>query len=287
MKSFYLVTNIVKDPDYTITLKVRDYIVSRNRVCYVSPPESFVRDGRFFVPKEQIPEDVDCIISLGGDGTLLRTARFVLGTNIPIVGINLGNLGFLAQISPTSIFESLDKLMDTEPDIEERMMLHGEVVRDGEVIAKDHALNDIVISRNGHKEMLRLNIYVDGSFLNSYRADGIIAATPTGSTGYSLAAGGPIVAPDSRILMLTPLAPQSLINRSVIYSAGSRIEVELGPNKDGEPVIAVASWDGDTKVEVKTGDRIVIFASVENSRLVKVSEGSFWDTLRQKMSTML
>ena len=167
------------------------------------------------------------------------------------------------------------------------MMLHGEILRDGKVIAEDNALNDIVVSRNGHKGLLRLNNYVNGAFLNSYRADGIICSTPTGSTGYSLAAGGPIVAPSSRLIMLTPLAPQSLINRSVIHSADSRIEVELGPDKDGAVLTAEAAFDGDTKVAVKTGDRLAITASRENARLIRVNEDSFWDTLRQKMSTML
>ena len=287
MKSFYLVTNTVKDPTNTITKIVQEYIEDRGGVCRISDPEAFRRDGKFYVDREEIPAGTDCIISLGGDGTLLRTARFILGTGIPLIGINLGNLGFLAQISKDNIFPSLDRLLEGTPEIEERMMLHGEILRDGKVIAEDNALNDIVVSRNGHKGLLRLNNYVNGAFLNSYRADGIICSTPTGSTGYSLAAGGPIVAPSSRLIMLTPLAPQSLINRSVIHSADSRIEVELGPDKDGAVLTAEAAFDGDTKVAVKTGDRLAITASRENARLIRVNEDSFWDTLRQKMSTML
>lgn len=138
-----------------------------------------------------IPEDTQCILVLGGDGTLLQAARDVVHREIPMLGINLGTLGFLAEVDKQSVYAALDKLKEDDYEIEERMMLTGTVWRDDKIVGRDVALNDIVIGRDGHLRVVRFKNYVNNVYLNSYNADGIIISTPTGSTGYSLSCGGP------------------------------------------------------------------------------------------------
>ena len=147
---------------------------------------------------------------------------------IPLLGINLGNLGFLAEVNQTSLYSALDQLMADDYEVEERMMLEGRVYRGRKLIGQDIALNDIVIGRDGHLRVVRFKNYVNDVYLNSYNADGIIISTPTGSTGYSLSAGGPIVSPNAAMTIMTPIAPHTLNTRSIIFPAQDVITVEIG-----------------------------------------------------------
>ena len=164
------------------------------------------------------------------------------------------------------------------------MMLTGSIYRGSRKIAEDIALNDIVLSRRGGLRVVQFNNYVNGEFLNSYRADGIIIATPTGSTGYSLSAGGPVVSPEGAMLLMTPLAPHTLNTRSIIFPEHDVIIVELGPARDGGEEQGMAFFDGDTGIQMVTGDRIEIKKSRKDTWLVKVSKISFLETLRRKMA---
>ena len=164
------------------------------------------------------------------------------------------------------------------------MMLSGKVYHRGKMVAEDVALNDIVIGREGPLRVIRFNNYVNGEFLNSYTADGIIISTATGSTGYSLSAGGPIVSPETNIMIMTPVAPHTLNTRSIIFPAEDEITVEVteGAQKNGEGK-AVASFDGDTNISMNVGDRIVIKRSVSDTKIIKISNISFLEVLRTKM----
>ena len=168
--------------------------------------------------------------------------------------------------------------------IERRMMLSGTIMRDGHVIASNVALNDIVISREGALRVVRFNNYINDTFLNSYKADGIIISTPTGSTGYSLSAGGPIISPSASLLLMTPLAPHSLNTRSIVFSSEDRIGVEIGEGRDGRIEQGMASFDGASRVSMITGDRILIEKSQKDTRIIKINNISFLETLRKKMS---
>ena len=203
---------------------------------------------------------------------------------IPLLGINLGTLGYLADIDSNSIVPALDHLLAGEYELQRRMMLTGSLYRKGRKIAEDIALNDIVIGREGRLRVVQFNNYVNGAFLNSYRADGIIVATPTGSTGYSLSAGGPVVSPEASMLLMTPLAPHTLNTRSIVFPEHDVIIVELGPARDGGTERGMAYFDGDTSVPMITGDRIEIKKSRKDTWLVKVSTISFLETLRRKMA---
>ena len=230
-----------------------------------------------------IPEGTQCILVLGGDGTLLQAARDVVYRGIPMLGINLGTLGFLAEVDKNSIHAALDKLIADDYEIEERMMLTGTVWHGDKIIGQDIALNDIVICREGPLRVVRFKNYVNDVFLNSYNADGIIIATPTGSTGYSLSCGGPLVSPNAAMTIMTPIAPHTLNTRSIIFPEEDVITVELGEGRRQVHEQGLASFDGDTEIPIVTGDRIVIRKASVSVKILKLNHLSFVEVLRQKM----
>lgn len=184
MDKFTIITNNAKDQDRSVTNRIYQYLIRNNKECLILDPEEEKEDRSYYhTNPEKIPEDMECVIVLGGDGTLLQAARDVLDKDIPLFGINLGTLGYLAEVDRHSIYSALDRLMSDRFTIERRMMLSGTILRGEEILAKDVALNDIVITRDGALRVMRFNNYVNDTFLNSYKADGIIVATPTGSTG--------------------------------------------------------------------------------------------------------
>ncbi len=278
MRKFFIVTNRAKDADWSFTERIRSYIESKGAECVTQPKNMQVDEAL------SIPEDTECIIVLGGDGTLLQTARETHRMQIPLIGINLGTLGYLSDINKNSIEPAIDRLIADEYTVEHRMMLYGKVIRKGKVIAKDTALNDIVISREGNPKMIYLENYVRGKILNRYRADGVIVSTATGSTGYSLSAGGPIISPESDLFLLTPLAPQSMINRSVILPPEDGITVRLGTDKYGGKGNATVIFDGDTHIEISSGDEVQIRKSNKDTLIAKISNTTFLDVLYQKMN---
>ena len=284
MDKFFIIANRQKDKELKTARKVEAYLNSKGKSCILreETSEQKVRSNHY-TDVEKIPKDVECIIVIGGDGTLLQAARDVVNRQIPLLGINMGTLGYLAEIDRSSIDGALNHLMLDEYTIEKRMMLNGKVYHKEELIAEDVALNDIVIGRDGPLHVTRFHNYVNGEFLNSYTADGIIIATATGSTGYSLSAGGPIVSPETNILIMTPVAPHTLNTRSVIFPTEDEITVEIGEGSQGCEAKAVVSFDGDTNVPMRTADRVAIRRSVKDTQIIKISNISFLEVLRRKM----
>lgn len=284
MDKFFIIANRQKDKELKTARKVEAYLNSKGKSCILREKTSEQKArSNHYTDVEKIPKDVECIIVIGGDGTLLQAARDVVNRQIPLLGINMGTLGYLAEIDRSSIDGALNHLMLDEYTIEKRMMLNGKVYHKEELIAEDVALNDIVIGRDGPLHVTRFHNYVNGEFLNSYTADGIIIATATGSTGYSLSAGGPIVSPETNILIMTPVAPHTLNTRSVIFPAEDEITVEIGEGSQGCEAKAVVSFDGDTNVPMRTADRVAIRRSVKDTQIIKISNISFLEVLRRKM----
>ena len=284
MDKFFIIANRQKDKELKTARKVEAYLNSKGKSCILREETSEQKArSNHYTDVEKIPKDVECIIVIGGDGTLLQAARDVVNRQIPLLGINMGTLGYLAEIDRSSIDGALNHLMLDEYTIEKRMMLNGKVYHKEELIAEDVALNDIVIGRDGPLHVTRFHNYVNGEFLNSYTADGIIIATTTGSTGYSLSAGGPIVSPETNILIMTPVAPHTLNTRSVIFPAEDEITVEIGEGSQGCEAKAVVSFDGDTNVPMRTADRVAIRRSVKDTQIIKISNISFLEVLRRKM----
>ena len=284
MDKFFIIANRQKDKELKTARKVEAYLNSKGKSCILREEKKKKKArSNHYTDVEKIPKDVECIIVIGGDGTLLQAARDVVNRQIPLLGINMGTLGYLAEIDRSSIDGALNHLMLDEYTIEKRMMLNGKVYHKEELIAEDVALNDIVIGRDGPLHVTRFHNYVNGEFLNSYTADGIIIATATGSTGYSLSAGGPIVSPETNILIMTPVAPHTLNTRSVIFPAEDEITVEIGEGSQGCEAKAVVSFDGDTNVPMSTADRVAIRRSVKDTQIIKISNISFLEVLRRKM----
>ena len=283
MDRFYIITNSDKDPEFAFTGRIVEYLEEFHKSCTVQQA-SRKQEGNFhYTDPSKIPEDTECIIVLGGDGTLLQAARDMVHKDIPLLGINLGHLGFLAEVDQQSLYSALDKLMAGDYEIEERMMLEGSVYRGQKLIGRDIALNDIVIGRDGHLRVVRFKNYVNDVYLNSYNADGIIISTPTGSTGYSLSAGGPIVSPSAEMTIMTPVAPHTLNTRSVIFPAEDVITVEIGKGRHNDCEKGLASFDGDTTIPMVTGDCIIIRRADAKTRILKLNHLSFVEVLRRKM----
>lgn len=285
MKYFYMIVNhSKKKAEYGAEL-IRDYLEEKGCECVVwdASDTDARRDCRpqfRYTDREAVPGWIECAIVLGGDGTLIQAARDLAGSNIPLLGVNMGTLGYLAQIGrEEDIFPALDELIADRYGLEQRIMLKGTVISDGKVVAEDIALNDIVLSRMG-RNMICFNLSIDGEFLNDYSADGIIAATPTGSTAYNLSAGGPIAVPDSEMILLTPICPHTLNSRSVVLAPDRVIELEItGRGETGK----FLSFDGDTQVNLKNGDLVRIERSETVTTLIRLKKVSFLENLRDRM----
>lgn len=275
MKKFVLITNEAKDPQGVFTNRVSDVIkrLGGEAFCVKNERQALLEGDK---------AGIDCALVLGGDGTLLRAARNLMDSGIPLLGINLGTLGYLAEVESACVEEALGKLIRDEAVKEERMMLSGSILARQQ--EKQYALNDIVISRCGTLQILHVRIYVNGRFLNDYCADGVIVATPTGSTGYNLSAGGPIVEPCANLLLLTPICPHTLNTRSIVFSPEDQITVEIPTGKDGCEQVVEANFDGSYKVTLRTGDRILIHRSDKTTGIVRLNTESFLTVLHKKMS---
>lgn len=270
MKNFYIYTNQLKDKEQQVTNIIKKYIVSKGCIC-----------------SEHVDEKTQGIIVLGGDGTMLSVARNYVEREIPLIGVNLGTLGYLTEIDMEDIEHALDRLIDDRYEIESRMMLSGIPVISGESMPEQMALNDIVINRTGALHIISFKIYVNGTLLSTYNADGMIISTPTGSTAYNLSAGGPIVEPRARLIMMTPVCSHALLNnRTIILAEDDIIDIEIGEYKPNEQHEIAASFDGKNPVNLNEGDKIRITRSDKVTKIMKLSELSFLDTLHRKMGTL-
>ena len=285
MDTFYIITNYQKDPEMTVAHEIREYLKSKGKTCYIQQKEVEDPQGRYrYTDAQHVSDEVECVLVLGGDGTLLQAARDLVDRSIPLLGINMGTLGYLAEIDRKNIFPALDKLIGGEYTVEHRMMLTGTAFHQSRRMLADIALNDIVISRNGRLRVVDFNVYVDGAFLSSYTADGIIISTPTGSTGYNLSVGGPIVAPEASLILLTAIAPHTLNSRPIVLPDFVEITIEIGTNHGTDIDGTEATFDGDTSVKLSSGDRIVITRSMREALMIKTKNTSFLEILREKMS---
>jgi NAD+ kinase len=218
---------------------------------------------------------------LGGDGTLLRAVAELADVKAPFLGINLGKLGFLAEVDKSHIEPALEQLLAGHYSIEKRMMLDGIV---NELDDSRHsALNDVVIAGSKSMQMIYFDLYVNGLLLNSYGADGMIVSTPTGSTGYNLSAGGPLVEPNAQAFLLTPVCSHSLSSRSIILAPEEEVAIEISIGKYGETQEVEALFDGRNRVAMKSGDRIRITKSAKTTAIVRLSKMNFLEILKQKL----
>lgn len=285
MDNFYVITNYQKDPEFKTAGCIKSYLEARGKTCYIQQKGEKEPSGNYrYTDAQQIPPEVDCVLVLGGDGTLLQAARDLVDRDIPLLGINMGTLGYLAEIEHKNVIQALDLLIDGEFSVESRMMLRGVAWHQSRKLLSDIALNDIVITRNGRLRVVDFNVYVDGVYLSSYTADGIIVSTPTGSTGYNLSVGGPIVAPQASLMLLTTIAPHTLNSRPIVLPDNVEIMIEIGSSHSTDVDGAEATFDGDTSVKLNSGDKIIIKKSEQRARMIKTKNTSFLEILREKMN---
>ena len=221
----------------------------------------------------------DALIVLGGDGTILSCARQASVFNVPIMGINLGTLGFLAEIEVGEIDAALNKLLNGDYVVEERFMLDASIIRSGNSVAEVSALNDIVVSRSSYRRIISVDVYVDDSFAGHYDGDGLIVSTPTGSTGYNLSAGGPIADSSLFVSIITPICPHSSFSRPIVVPGTKTVKICL---RDNFSQCSMLTTDGQSGMDLEADDVVVIKASERKTGLIRVTDMDFYDKLCKK-----
>ncbi len=274
MDTFYIVTNDGKDPDYIVTNHVKELLEAEGKSCILCRKDADKR-----IIKGSVPDRLDCAIVIGGDGSLIEVARVLHKRDVPILGINMGTLGYLTEVELGGIEEAVQQLVSGNYAQESRMMLEGCFENGGE----DVALNDIVVTRKGVLRVIHFRLYVNGELLNSYEADGIIISTPTGSTAYNLSAGGPIVEPTAALIVITPICSPALNTSSIVLSADDEIVIEIGKGRGGGTEEVFTTFDGADVVSLKTGDRVTVRKAEAATKLIRLSRMSFLEILRRKM----
>ena len=257
MNNFLIIANKQKDINLEITEQIKHHITRMGAVCNVY--DQYNRN----VTSIDIPEGTQCILVIGGDGTILAAARMLVGNTIPLLGINLGTLGFLADVNLADLSKTLDLLLKDQYQVENRIMLTAEVYKQGEKAATYIALNDFNINRCG--------------------ASRVIGCTPTGSTGYNLSAGGPIINPTCKNFVITPICPHSLTARSIVLAKEDVVTVEVEQIRSNIKEEAIISFDGREGLSIVPGDQVKIYKSQEVTPFIKATEVSFVQILKEKL----
>ncbi|MCI8864843.1 MAG: NAD(+)/NADH kinase [Lachnospiraceae bacterium] len=295
MEHFYLIANPSKSGAEQVAGQVAGYLRAHGATCQGSIQEKRGEGAAYgYTDEKQVPPKTQCVITLGGDGTLIQAARDLVKLQLPMIGINMGNLGYLTQIArEEAIGPMLDALLADNFRLEKRMMLSGRVAPWGKGFegaekgcpgpgAKEGiALNDIILTRKDVMQVLKFQVYVNGELLNEYMADGMIVATPTGSTAYNLSAGGPIVTPEAKLIILTPICAHSLNSRSIVLSHKDRIGIRVLENV-GQKQMAV--FDGDQAVDLGGCEMLEIWESCRYTTLIKLNDIPFLENLRNKLA---
>ncbi|HTS50900.1 MAG TPA: NAD(+)/NADH kinase [Bryobacteraceae bacterium] len=263
----------------SIVPKLVEWLKERGLDARLDEESAIYMDRTNGFRRSEVPEGTQLVIVLGGDGTLLAAARAVAGREIPLLPVNLGGLGFLTAITLDQLYPELERAFRGEQRVVPRGMLHGDLVRRGQVVKSYEALNDIVISKTQFARMIDLEAFVDSQYVSTFKADGLIVCTPTGSTAYSLSAGGPIVFPAVHALCITPVCPHTLTNRPVLVPETSVIEL-MSHAADHEAFLTV---DGQVGEPLLNEDHVVCRASEHRVLLVRPPKMFFFDVLRQKL----
>ena len=267
--------------DPTIVSQLSKWLEAKSCAVYLEPHTAELIGKNNFISKEEVASKSDLVIVLGGDGTLLNVAGIVHPHKVPILGVNLGSLGFLTETTMEDFYPTLEQVLEGKCEIENRMLLNAGVLRNGEKIADFNVLNDIVINKGALARIVNLEVFVDDHYMTSYRADGLIIASPTGSTAYSLSAGGPIIHPSMGALVLSPICPFALTNRSIVIPDSSTIRVQLITRNEEEDVRI--TLDGQTGYSMKSGDFLEAKKANIPVMLVQAPMKNYYQLLRKKL----
>ncbi len=259
--------------------RLSDWFTERGITPYTEEMVSRSYISQCLEEETRIPDTVDLVVVLGGDGTLLGAARKVGRYGLPILGVNIGGLGFLTETPLKRLYKHMERLIAGEIEVETRLMLEASVLRDDEEKCRLAVLNDAVINKGALARIIDLRVSIDGRFLTTFRADGLIVSSPTGSTGYNLSAGGPILYPNLEALILTPICPFTLTQRPIILPDTSVIEMAMG--EDSEEV--TLTFDGQVGFDLMDNDRVIVSKSEKNLQLIKSPDQDYFDILRTKL----
>jgi len=285
LKKFCVIVNNDKENAYICAEKITDYIKKLGCECVIIENCS-EKNGCVvcYTDCTSIPEGTDCIIVLGGDGTMIQAAHDVAECNIPLFGINLGGVGYLTESTPDdNMWKDIDELIAGKYRIEKRMMLNGTVKTEGGTNTH-RALNDFVVNKRDIGNLIGFEVYVNDVLLDSFFADGIIVSTPTGSTGYNLSAGGPILAPQTESICVTPICPHSLNDRSFVISGDDTVKIKLTKGKNSNDDSAIVVSDGRKTENIVTGDTVEICKSDCYTSIVLKEDTNFYRRVRTKIN---
>ncbi len=281
MKNAAVISNIKKDSSLSLTKKIASILLSAGATVFL--PKSVGEDinGATLLPESDLFDMADFAVTVGGDGTFLDVAEQTALKNIPVIGVNLGRLGFMAELEPNEI-NLLTRILDGNYSVENRMMLDVEVVRDNAVICSYKALNDIVVSKGNVSKIAELDLFCNSTFLSHFNADGLIVSTPTGSTAYSLSAGGAIIDPTIDCLLLTPVCPHSFVNsRPIVFSPSSVMEIQDVQDREENTYLTV---DGRVNVKLACYDTVRVVASKITTKIIKLKADGFYNRVYQKIA---
>lgn len=263
--------------------QISGYIESKGGSCYELKVRETVNElMENFTDISDLPEDTVCVLVLGGDGTIIQAARELAPTGIPILGVNLGTVGFLAEIEYEHIYNAIDAVFNGNFHLEKRFMIKGKVTKEGKTVYEANALNDIVVARGSFVRATSTAIYIDENPMTNLYGDGVIVTTPTGSTGYNLSSGGAIIMPDAEVIGILPICPHSLNSRGVIASASAKVDIVVEWNKKSDPEEAVVSFDGNKGIRLMPGDRVEIVKSELVVPFLRINDFKFFESIKRK-----
>lgn len=278
-KKIGFVTNIEKDPTLQETKKMVDFVLKKGCEVYVSETFSDVHPDVIATSSSEMYKSVDFVVVIGGDGTILRVARSAAIFDTPILGINFGTLGYLADVEKVNAIDAIEKVLNGDFTIENRMMLEPYVERGCVSHEINLALNEVCITNSVCSRMIKLSVEVNGEYFDTFRADGIIVSTPTGSTAYNLSAGGPILSPHTELMTITHICPHTLYARPFVIDGNDVVRIRVQSNYNNVQM----SCDGQSTVQMKNDDVIVVKKSRYVTRIIKTTNMNFYDILRRKM----
>ncbi len=277
-----LITSSAKDNIQKALVELVDCLDARGRhIVLDTRCATLFSEPRYSVYEtSELGRHCDLVIAIGGDGTMLMASHLLCDFNVPLLGINLGRVGFLADISADNIKPDIDKILNGDYVEDVRFLLRGQVFRDEKCVYEDYAFNDVVIQRWNIARLIELTTCINGSFVHTHRSDGIIISTPTGSTAYALAGGGPVIHPSLDALLLVPICPHSVTNRPIVVNGNSCIEVTIGTQEADQARVA---FDGESKFKLEPTDRIRIKKKDKNIRLIHPPGHDQFHILREKL----
>ena len=278
-KKIGFVTNIEKDPTLQETKKMVDFVLKKGCEVYVSENFSDVHPDVIATSSSEMYKSVDFVVVIGGDGTILRVARSAAIFDTPILGINFGTLGYLADVEKINAIDAIEKVLNGDFTIENRMMLEPYVERGCVSHEINLALNEVCITNSVCSRMIKLSVEVNGEYFDTFRADGIIVSTPTGSTAYNLSAGGPILSPHTELMTITHICPHTLYARPFVIDGNDVVRIRVQSNYNNVQM----SCDGQSTVQMKNDDVTIVKKSRYVTRIIKTTNMNFYDILRRKM----